>query len=117
MGRPCKFDRSSAKRMRDNGVTFREIGAALGVTHTAVILALRKMDRQPATRPKKASQRILSAGGYDHTKQRGRPRIKVPTWVSSAHLDEEYRELTNTRGEFVAASHCRALLREMRTSS
>ena len=41
-------------------------------------------------------------------------KAEVPEWVKKADLVPEFREIARTSDEFAAASHCRALLREMR---
>jgi hypothetical protein len=38
---PLRFDRDEARRLRDSGMTFRQVGAALGVSHVAVMNGLK----------------------------------------------------------------------------
>lgn len=38
---PLRFDRDEARRLRESGLTFRQVGAALGVSHVAVMNGLK----------------------------------------------------------------------------
>lgn len=38
---PLRFDRSEAIRLRESGLTYRQVGAALGVSHVAVMNGLK----------------------------------------------------------------------------
>ena len=82
---------------RIDGETFASIGARFGVTLQRV-------------------QQIVKSPGVASVFN---PDLdpRAPQWVKNARLSEEYLDILEDKDEFAAASHCRALLREMRVTS
>ena len=101
--------------MRWAGISLAKIAEAFGVTGVAVHHVVKDIPVQANKgRPRATPSSVTIT---PPTATSGRPRIQVPFWVERAALGDEYRELAAKQDEFAAASHCRALLREMRAGA
>ena len=86
-----------ALRLSNEGVQHEMIAVRLGQHPSAVFIALKRL------RDLKVRTKVdLSA---------------VPLWVVRVGLADDFLDILDDKDEFAAASHCRALLREMRASA
>lgn len=113
---------TAAREMRAAGIGRRAIAAHLGVSLSSVtyLFSAKTRETQAAYQLRYRQQqkkRMVDTPSKLPPHVGAKNSIKTPIWVRRAGLIQDFRDVAQSLGEFAAASHCRALLREMRASA